>query len=80
MIGISTLKSWALAVLGAISAVFAVLWSLGKAKHEKERREAEENAREVESNAVNSMIEGLNREEEARNEETTPGRFDHFEH
>lgn len=62
---LSKLKVYALAALGALSALFAILFYRGKAKHEQAVREGIEKARETEKKAVNAMVDGLKEEQDA---------------
>ena len=59
---LSKLKTYVIAVLGVISAVFFGLFYREKAKHEKAVRKGVEKAREVEKNATEALLEGLENE------------------
>ena len=62
---LNKIKTYALAVLGVLTAVFGFMWQLTRAKHEKALKKGIEEAREVENKATDAMIDGLNKEQKA---------------
>lgn len=62
------LKTYALAILGVLAAVFGFMWQMTRAKHEKALKRGIEEAREVENKATDAMIEGLENEEQIKND------------
>jgi hypothetical protein len=80
--GLATLKTWALAALGAITLVlFAVMKGKDAARAKADQKRAEK-ARETEQQATDAMVEGLEREQEKADEATAKvdsGDYSHFE-
>ena len=60
---LSKLRTYALAILGVLAAVFGFMWQMTRAKHEKALKKGIEEAREVEQKATNAMVEGLENEQ-----------------
>ena len=63
---LSNFKTYAIALLGIAAAVFAALFYRSKAKYEGAMRKGVEQVRETEKKATTAMVNGLNREKEAR--------------
>ena len=62
---LNKLKTYALAIVGVLAAVFGFMWQLTRAKHERALKRGIKEAREVESKATDAMIDGLENEQEA---------------
>lgn len=62
----STIKTYALAILGAFAAFAGFMWQMTRAKHEKALKRGIEEAREVENKADDAMINGLEKEDEIK--------------
>lgn len=65
------MKSKLIALLGFISAVFAVLFYRERANYKEAQLEGEKAAREVENKASNEMIKGVEKENEIQNDNST---------
>lgn len=63
---LNSLKTYVIAALGIVAAVFAALFYRSKAKYEGAMRKGVEQVRKTEQKATNAMVNGLNREKEAR--------------
>lgn len=63
---LSSLKTYGIAILGIVAAVFAALFYKSKAKYEGAMRKGIEQQRATEKKATDAMVKGLNREKEAR--------------
>ena len=74
---LSRLKTYSLAILGALAAFSGFMWQLTRAKHEKALKDGIEAARETEKKATNAMIEGMEKENEVIKDNTPPDR-NHF--
>jgi len=59
---LSSIKTYALAALGILSAVLAALWQYQKAKFKSAQLKGVEKAREVESKAADELIKGVENE------------------
>jgi len=68
---LSQIKTYALAALGVLAAIFGFMWQMTRAKHEKALKQGIEGAREVENKATDAMVEGLEAENEIKNDTTT---------
>ena len=68
---LSKLKTYALAVVGVLAAVFGFMWQMTRAKHERALKRGIEEAREVENKATDAMINGLEKENEIKNDNST---------
>lgn len=68
---LSKLKTYALAVVGVLAAVFGFMWQMPRAKHERALKRGIEEAREVENKATDAMINGLEKENEIKNDNST---------
>jgi len=68
---ISKLKAYGLALLGVLAAVFAALFYRERANYKGAQLDGEKAAREVENKATDAMIEGLEAENEIKNDNTT---------
>jgi len=68
---LSALKTYALAILGGLAAIFGFMWQMMRAKHEKALKDGIEKARKVESKAIDAMVEGLDNEGKIQNDNTT---------
>jgi len=66
----NTIKTYALAALGILSAVLAALWQHSRASHANDKLAGEKASREVENKANDAMIEGLENEETIKNTTT----------
>lgn len=81
MIGLSTVKAWAVAALGAAAAVLGMLFYREKAARKDDQLDASEAARTVEQKATDALTSGLQREQdevERAKEKPARGRRDHF--
>ena len=76
------LKTYGLAILGFLLAIVYALFRSEQAKRAKEKLERAQQARKIEQQATETMVDGLKREDE-KVEETKrnarSGRRDHFE-
>jgi len=68
---LSKLKTYALAALGVLAAVFGFMWQMTRAKHERALKQGIQDAREVENKATDAMIDGLEAENEIKNDNST---------
>lgn len=68
---LSKLKTYSIAILGALAAFAGFMWQMTRAKHEKALKDGIEEARETEKKATEAMIEGVNKENEIKNDNTT---------
>jgi len=75
---VSKLKTYALAILSVLAAVFFALFKGSQAARAKEKLDASENARETEQKATQALVDGLESEQEARNEDIDTSKRDHF--
>ena len=75
---ISTIKTYAIAALGVLSSILAVLFYRGKATQERDKRKAQEAARKAEQKATEALVEGVEREKEAEHGKVDPAKRDHF--
>lgn len=77
------LKNWGLILFGILAAVASVFGLWQKAGREKDRRKAEEGARETEHAATDAMTSGQKREAQEANDAIDDARRrrrrDHFE-
>lgn len=72
----STLKTYALSILGGLAAVFGFMWQMTRAKHEKALRKGAEDAREAEQKDTKATIEGLENESKViNNNDIDPNHF-----
>jgi Flp pilus assembly protein TadB len=75
---LNKIKTYALAALGVLTAVFGFLWQYQRAKHENALRKGVENAREIEYDAQDQLNEDLKREAKER-ENANHSKRDGFE-
>lgn len=68
---LSKLKTYAIAILGALAALGMFMWQMMRAKHEKALKQGIQDAREVENKATDAMINGLEKENEIKNDNST---------
>ena len=68
---LSKIKTYALAILGAIASFGMFMWQMTRAKHEKALKRGIEEAREIENKATDKMINGLEAENEIKNDKST---------
>jgi len=68
---LSSLKTYALAILGGLAAIFGFMWQMTRAKHEKALKDGIEKARKVENKATDAMVEGLENEGKIQSDNTT---------
>jgi len=66
----STIKNYALAALAVLTGILAALWQYQKAKFKSAQLKGVEKAREVENKANDAMIDGLEKEDEIKNNNT----------
>jgi len=71
------IKKYALAALGILTAFFGFMWQMTRAKHEKAVKNGIKEARKTEKKAVESMIEGMEKEDEIIQDTTSVDR-NHF--
>jgi len=64
-------KSKLIALLGFISAVFAALFYRERANYKEAQLDGEKAARKVENKATDAMTEGLEKENEIQNDNST---------
>ncbi len=64
----TTLLIWSLLALFALAAIFFGLWRASKASRERDRRKGVMKALKAKDKAVDAMVNGLEKEEEVRNE------------
>jgi hypothetical protein len=68
---LSKLKTYAIAILGALAAFAGFMWQMTRAKHERALKRGIQDARKVENKATDAMIEGLEKEDEIKNDNST---------
>ena len=68
---LSKLKTYALAVLGAIAAFTLFMWQITRANFKSAQLKGEKKARAVEKKAIDGMINDLDKENEIKNDDTT---------
>ena len=68
---LNSLKTYALAILGGLAAVFGFMWQMTRAKHEKALKDGIEKSRKTESKATDKMVEGLDNEAKIQADRTT---------
>ena len=68
---LNTIKTYALAALGAIAAFGMFMWQMTRAKHEKALKDGIEKSRKTESKATDAMIEGLDNEAKIQADRST---------
>jgi len=68
---LSKLKTYAIAILGALAAFAGFMWQMTRAKHDKALKRGIQDAREVENKATDAMLEGLEAENEIKNDNST---------
>ena len=71
---LSNIKIYALVVLGFMASVFGMLFYRQKAKHEAALKRGSEEAREVENDATDAMVEGLKNEAKVNQNIGNPNR------
>lgn len=72
---LSKLKLYALAVLGALAAVFGFLWQMSRAGRIKDKLKGVAKARKVERDAHEALVDGLeNESKEVENAKNTSDR------
>jgi hypothetical protein len=76
--GLSTLKTWGLAILGVGAAVLFALLRNEQAKRAKEKVDLMKENNRVQQKASKATIDGLQREEKAKNEDVDPDDIDRF--
>lgn len=72
---LSKLKTYALAAVGVLAAVFGFMWQLSRASHIKDKLSGEKAAREVEQKDIKATVEGLENEAKILDSDIKP---DHF--
>jgi len=68
---LSKLKTYALAILGAIAAFGLFMWQLTRANYKAAELKGEKAARETENKATTAIITGVSKENEIQNDNTT---------
>ena len=75
----SQIKVYLLAAAGFMAAIFFGLWQKSKADRVEDQLDATEQARKVEGDAVDALVDGLEKEQKTRNEKIDPDQpRDHF--
>lgn len=63
-----TIKNYALAALAVITGILAALWQHQKAKFKSAQLKGERQARKIERKATKAMIDGMEKENEIKND------------
>ena len=68
---LSKLKTYALAILGVLAAFAGFMWQMTRASNLKAQVKREKAARTTEKKAVTEIIDGIEKENEIKNDNTT---------
>jgi len=67
---LSSIKAYVMAALAVAVGVLAALWQYSRASHANDKLAGEKASREVENKANDAMIDGLEKEDEIKNNNT----------